>query len=332
MTRPPAHALVTGGAGFIGSHLVEHLVASGAEVTVIDDLSTGSLDNLDGAHDRVRFVRARLPDGLDAVPRDVTHVFHLAAAVGVAKVVDAPIESIEANIGPTAEILRWASGRAEAPIVLVASSSEVYGKSEALPFREDGDCLLGPTTSMRWSYAASKAIDEYLALAHHAQHGLRTVVVRLFNTVGPRQTGRYGMVLPRFVRAAVADEALCVFGDGGQTRCFCDVRDVAPAMARLAETEAAWGRVVNLGSEREVSIKALAKRVIELTESRSAMRFVPYSEAYGEGFEDPPARRPDLSRVRALIGFEPRIGLERTIRDLAAAQERAAGVSGDASV
>lgn len=323
-----ARALVTGGSGFIGSHLVEHLLAGGARVCVIDDLSTGRRENLDAARtmggERLRIVESGVLGGL-ATLRDggarFDEVYHLAASVGVERVVDYPIETIEANVLLTAELLRFAQsngpeGGAGAR-TLIASSSEVYGKSTRLPFNEEDDCVYGPTTALRWSYAATKAIDEYLALAYHGKHGLPSVVVRFFNTVGPRQVGDYGMVLPRFVRAAARGETLRVFGDGRQTRCFCDVRDSAPALVRLLREPTAVGRVFNLGSDRRVSILELAELVIEAVGSPSGVELVAYGEAYGDGFEDLRDRVPDLARVREAIGFVPGIALEQTIVDIA---------------
>jgi UDP-glucose 4-epimerase len=241
--------------------------------------------------------------------------------VGVQRVVERPIETIETNVRTTMDVLRFAeahgpSGDRGAP-VFIASSSEVYGKSDRLPMSEEDDCVYGPTTKRRWSYAASKAIDEYLALAHHEQRGLPVVVARFFNTVGPRQVGAYGMVLPRFVASALRGEPITVFGDGEQTRCFCDVRDSVPAVVGLLRTPRAWGRVFNLGSDRSISIVKLAETVRSALGSSSAIRLIPYDEAYAAGFEDLRDRRPDLSRIRGLIGFVPKIPLEQTIRDVA---------------
>lgn len=318
--------LVTGGAGFIGSHLVERLLDRGDEVTVIDDLSTGRAANLPGAgHSvaRLRFIEADLSRALDALTgrERFDEIYHLAAAVGVAKVLETPIECIETNVGQTSAVLRFAlhHGRRDGrpASVLITSSSEVYGKSDRVPFAEEDDCVYGPTTAWRWSYAASKAIDEYLALAYHRQHGMRAVVARLFNTVGPRQVGEYGMVLPRFVGSALRGEPLIVFGDGFQTRCFCDVRDVAPALERLLGAEDCAGRVFNLGSDRPISIGDLARRVVSVLGSRSEIRLMPYDEVYSEGFEDPRRREPSLARTRLVIGFEPSIPLEQTIRSIA---------------
>lgn len=317
-------ALVTGGAGFIGSHLADLLLASGATVTVVDDLSTGRRENLPAAHPRLRFIEADLSHALGAFgPGErFDEVYHLAAAVGVRLVVDDPVRCIETNVHGTADLLRFAAehgpGGGPAP-TLIASSSEVYGKSEKSPFSEDDDVVYGATTRSRWSYACSKAIDEYLALAYHAKRGVPVVVARFFNTVGPRQVGSYGMVLPNLVAAAVAGEDLPVHGDGRQTRCFCDVRDVAGALPRMLREPACAGRVFNVGSDRSISIGELADLVIATTGSRSGKRLIPYDKAYSAGFEDLRRREPDLRRIREAIGFAPSIPLEQTIRDIAAA-------------
>ena len=317
---PPSRrrrALVTGGAGFIGSHLADHLLARGSEVTIVDDLSTGRRANLPGG---AAFIEADLGAWLaGAGPCSFDEIYHLAAAVGVKLVIDDPITAIENNVGHTAALLRYAAAADSPPAVLIASSSEVYGKSLQAPFREDDDVTYGPTTIGRWSYAYGKALDEYLALAH-AQRGLRVVVARFFNTVGPRQVGVYGMVLPRFVAAATSGRPLRVFGDGAQTRCFCDARDVAPALPRLLGAPACHGRVFNLGSDRPISIRELAELVIRQTGSTSSITHVPYEEAYAAGFEDLTRRQPDLTRIREAIGFAPRISLEQTIADIAAAE------------
>lgn len=319
----PRRVLVSGGAGFIGSHLVDRLLARGDVVTVVDNLSTGRRENLPGVHERLRFVEADLSDALHAFGKGerFEQVYHLAAAVGVSLVIADPIRSIETNVEQTAALLRFASTRgpdgAAAP-TLVASSSEVYGKSAKSPFHEDDDTVYGPTTVPRWSYACSKAIDEYLALAYHATRGAPFVVARFFNTVGPRQVGAYGMVLPRFVEAALAGRTLDVYGDGTQSRCFCDVRDVSGILPALLETRACHGRVFNVGSDRSITIRDLADLVIRTLGSRSTVRTVPYSEAYAGNFEDLRQRRPDLGRIREGVGFSPEIPLERTIRDVAA--------------
>ncbi|MBL0927604.1 MAG: NAD-dependent epimerase/dehydratase family protein [Phycisphaerales bacterium] len=339
MHAPPAQAadprrrcLVTGGAGFIGSHLTDHLLALGHDVTVIDDLSTGRRENLADAMagrsgpGRLRFIEATVSAALAALgPGErFDMVFHLAAAVGVKRVLERPIESVETNVHETSALLRFVASRPPASdgsrhaATLVASSSEVYGKGARTPFAEDDDCVLGPTTASRWSYACSKALDEYLALAYHRQHGVPVVVARLFNTVGPRQVGDYGMVLPAFVAAALAGRPLRVYGDGRQSRCFCDVRDVAPALPALLVCPAAHGLVVNVGSDDEITIEDLALRVIGVLGSASAVERVPYAHAYAPGFEDLRRRVPDLSRLRRTIGFRPRHDLDRTILDLAA--------------
>jgi UDP-glucose 4-epimerase len=321
--------LVTGGAGFIGSHLTDRLLARGDHVTVVDNLSTGRRANLPGTHERLRFIEADLSDALHALGRGETfhEVYHLAAAVGVQLVMADPIRAIETNVEQTAALLRFAVSRAPgggpAP-VLIASSSEVYGKSVRSPFHEDDDAVYGPTVVGRWSYACTKAVDEYLGLAYHRRHRMPAVVARLFNTVGPRQVGDYGMVLPRFVSAALAGRPLTVYGDGTQSRCFCDVRDVVEVLPRMLASPACHGRVFNVGSDRPVTIAALADLVVRTLSSRSEKRFIPYSEAYPPGFEDLVGRQPDIGRLRQTVGFEPRIPLERTIADLAAAM-RAAG-------
>ena len=309
--------LVTGGAGFIGSHMVERLLERGDEVLVVDDLSTGRHANLPASHERLTFVHADLRDWLDSqAPNAGTfeEIYHMAAAVGVELVIADPIGSIETNTEQTTALLRYAAESDDRkPSVLVASSSEVYGKSDRVPFHEDDDVVYGPTTATRWSYAASKALDEYLALAHHRHNDLPTVVARLFNTVGPRQIGRYGMVLPRFVAAAVAGQPLKVFGDGEQVRCFCDVRDVAQALIDLLGAPGAHGRIFNVGSDQAISILDLARLVVATLGSQSPIELVPYEEAYGPGFEDLRRRVPDLARLREAIAFEPGHDLQSTI-------------------
>jgi len=320
----PRRTLVSGGAGFIGSHLVERLLARGDSVTVVDNLSTGSRANLPATAPGLRFIEADLREALAVLGKGEVfdEIYHLAAAVGVKLVVEDPARAIEVNVEQTAAMLRFAQHRSPTGggvPTLIASSSEVYGKSSKDPFCEDDDAVYGPTTVPRWSYACSKAIDEYLALAYHKDRGVPTVVCRFFNTIGPRQVGDYGMVVPRFVEAALAGRDLVVHGDGAQSRCFCDVRDVADVLPRLLEDERCRGRVFNVGSDRPISVLALAELVVGVLGSSSRARFVPYSEAFGAGFEDLRQRRPDLSRVRAAVGFEPKIGLEKTVRDVAAA-------------
>ncbi len=318
--------LITGGAGFIGSHLCDELLDRGHVVHVLDDLSTGSMDNIRHLEARPGFdytidsagnprVVAELIDEADVV-------YHLAAAVGVALIVDSPVRTIETNVHCTEVVLAQASEKRKP--VLIASTSEVYGKSEALPFREDGDLKLGPTNVGRWAYACSKAIDEFLAIAHWKERGLPTVVVRLFNTVGPRQTGRYGMVVPRFVRQALAGQPLTVYGEGVQRRCFCHVSDVVTALSQLMSHEPAYGEVINVGSQEEVSIVELAERVIDITGSTSRVSLIPYEEAYGEGFEDMHRRIPDTAKVEGMIDWRPARSLDDIIRDVAETARTAA--------
>ncbi|MEL7472986.1 MAG: GDP-mannose 4,6-dehydratase [Planctomycetota bacterium] len=315
-------ALVTGGAGFIGSHLVERLVESGCEIVVVDDLSTGRLENLNAVRDRVGFIKADLRDGLRELAGErFDEIYHLAAAVGVQRVLDDPIAAVETNVETTAAVLRFShhSGqtRGDRPITLIASSSEVYGKPTTEVFSEENDVLYGPTSATRWSYAQTKALDEYLAMAYDQMRDTPTVTARFFNTVGPRQVGDYGMVLPRFVAASLRGESIEVYGDGQQSRCFCDVRDVVEALPRLVRTPHAHGRVFNLGADRPISIVDLAETVRRVLGSTAPIRFRSYEEVYAPGFEDLRRRRPDLARVREEIGFEPKIDIERTIRDLA---------------
>lgn len=330
--RPPTDAspkrvLVSGGAGFVGSHLVENLLDRGDRVTVIDDLSTGQRTNIRHVLGRIEFIEGDLAEtlrSLDAAPQKTGHepndgpfdeIYHLAAAVGVERVLQRPVESIETNIDQTAAVLRFA-GTHGIP-TLITSSSEVYGKSSSGVFNEDDDVVYGPTSVTRWSYAASKAIDEHLALAYHRAQKMPVVIVRLFNTVGPRQVGSYGMVIPRFIEAALDDAPIRVFGDGTQSRCFSDVRDIAPALPTLLRTPAAHGEVFNLGSDRPISIGELAELVRETLGSRSEVRTVPYTAAYPAGFEDLKRRRPDLTKVREAVAFEAKIDLDQTIRDVA---------------
>ena len=322
----PRRALVTGGAGFIGSHLTDLLLSRGDHVTVVDDLSTGRRTNLPETHERLRFLEADLASALGAFgPGELfDEIYHLAAAVGVKLVVEEPSRCIHTNIELTSRLLEFAvrhgpggpTGRAAA--TLIASSSEVYGKTEKVPFSEEDDVVYGPTTRTRWSYGMTKAIDEYLALDAHKNRGLPAVVVRFFNTVGPRQVGSYGMVLPNFVAAALAGQPLPVYGDGDQTRCFCDVRDVARALPRLLSEPRCFGRVFNLGSEVALTMNDLADQVIRTLGSKSLVRHIPYDAAYAVGFEDLRKRVPDLRRIKDAIGFEQTIPLEHTIRDLAA--------------
>lgn len=307
--------LVTGGAGFIGSYLVELLLANGHRVLAIDDLSTGRLSNIEHLlpNENFHFARANILDPvvLDRLASEADVVVHLAAAVGVKLIVEDPVRTIETNVVGTEAVLK-ASLRYGCR-VLIASTSEVYGKGSRIPFCEDDDVLLGSTRHSRWAYAASKMVDEFLALAYFREYKLPVMVFRLFNTVGPRQTGRYGMVIPRLVRQALLGEPLTVYGDGTQQRCFCDVRDAVRAIDLLARHEGAGGQVFNVGGTDELSIKELAERVLKITASSSPISFVPYSEAYAPGFEDMQRRVPDTSRIRKLTGWQPAIGLDDTL-------------------
>lgn len=316
----PTRALITGGAGFIGSHLAEYLLDQGQEVHVVDDLSTGSIANLDALRGRPGFghtiadvrqepLMAELVDRADVV-------YHLAAAVGVRLIVENPVRTIETNIGCTEVILRLANKKAKK--VIVASTSEVYGKNDVVPFLEDHDLVMGATSKARWSYACSKAIDEFLALAYHKAQGLPVVVARLFNTVGPRQTGRYGMVLPTFARQALMGQDITVYGDGTQSRCFSFVSEVVAALAALAACPGAVGQVVNVGSQQEISIADLAKLVKEVAGSESPIVLVPYDQAYEEGFEDMQRRVPEVAKLRGLVGFSPQMGIRAIVESVVA--------------
>jgi UDP-glucose 4-epimerase len=314
------HALITGGAGFVGSHLADRLLASGDSVTVIDNLSTGRFENIAHLEPHPRFRYAiediRNIHVIDRLISECDVIYHLAAAVGVHKIISQPIETIEVNIGGTEIVLQTA--RRYRKKVLIASTSEVYGKGIRFPFHEDDDTVLGPTIRSRWSYAASKAIDEFLALAYHREIGLPVVIFRLFNTVGPRQTGQYGMVLPRFVQAALAGQPIPVYGDGQQQRCFCNVSDVVMAIQRLAETPAAIGQVFNIGSSEEVTILDLARRVQARVGSGSTIQMIPYDEAYEAGFEDFRRRVPSLDKIKQAVGWEPTTPLDTTIDQIIA--------------
>ena len=311
-------ALITGGAGFIGSHLAEHLIRSGHPVTVLDDLSTGRLENLRALEGNPAFT-CRIGSVTDErtvaeVMSDVEIVFHLAAAVGVFLVVQSPVRTIETNVLGTEIVLRQAAAYRRK--VLLASTSEVYGKSQKVPYSEGDDLVLGPTTVGRWSYACSKAIEEFLALAYSREKNLPVVIMRPFNVVGPRQTGQYGMVLPRFVEQALRGGPITVYGKGTQTRCFSHVRDVVEAFARLAEHPAAVGEVYNIGSDHEISIQDLAVKVAALARTGAGIQHVPYAAAYGQGFEDLQRRVPDLAKIRAAIGYQPRVALDEIICEL----------------
>jgi UDP-glucose 4-epimerase len=307
--------LITGGAGFIGSHLSEHLIGLGQEVAVIDDLSTGSLDNIAHLSDNpaFSFVEGNACDSalMDGLVRDCDTVYHLAAAVGVQLIVDRPVHTIETNIHGTETVLELASKYRKK--VLLASTSEVYGKSEKVPFHEDDDTVLGSTRFSRWSYACSKAIDEFLGFAYHDERDLDVIIVRLFNTIGPRQVGNYGMVVPRFVDAALKGEQIRIFGDGKQTRCFASVTDVVGAIVALMADDKTPGRVYNIGSNEEISISSLADMVIERTASSSTKKFISYKEAYGKEFDDMLRRVPCLKRINETIGYEPKMNLAQTL-------------------
>jgi len=305
-------ALITGGAGFIGSHLSDALLDGGHQVLVLDNLSTGSMDNI--AHLKGRAGFEYFIDTFDNEPllaelidrSDV--VFHLAAAVGVKLIVEQPVYTIETNLHGTEVVLKHANKKKK--LVVIASTSEVYGKSEAVPFREDSDLVMGPTPKHRWAYACSKAIDEFLALAYWKERKLPVIIVRFFNTVGPRQTGMYGMVIPNFVRQALAGESITVFGDGLQTRSFSHVADVVGAVLKLVVEPKAIGQVINIGNTQEITMRALAERVRELSGSSSPIKLIPYDEAYESGFEDMPRRVPDLTKIEGLIGYRPRYSLD----------------------
>jgi UDP-glucose 4-epimerase len=317
---------VTGGAGFIGSHLVEALLLEGHKVCAIDDLSTGRVENLEGVIDepRFQFVRACITDEivLDRLASQADVVIHLAAAVGVKRIVERPVETIETNVIGTEHVLKVAL-RYNCR-VLVASTSEVYGKGSKIPFAEDDDVLLGPTNKSRWAYAASKMVDEFLALAYARQFGLDVVVFRLFNTVGARQCGRYGMVVPRFVRQALQNRPITVYGNGLQSRCFCDVRDVIRAIIGLSQRKEAASTLYNIGGTEEISIVDLAKRIKTLTGSTSEIVLVPYDEAYAPGFEDMYRRLPDTSRIASLLGWQPRHALNDILSSVIAYEENRA--------
>jgi UDP-glucose 4-epimerase len=307
--------LITGGAGFIGSHLAERLLQRGDTVVLLDNLSTGSMEN-------IRHLKSseRMSYHLDTIENrqllaelvdDADVIVHLAAAVGVKLIVESPVRTIETNVNGTQHVLEAACKKRK--LVLTASTSEVYGKNTNVPFHEDADLVLGPTTKGRWSYAASKALDEFLALSYWKEKKLPVIVVRLFNTVGPRQTGRYGMVLPSFVKAALDGKPISVYGDGRQSRCFCDVRDTVEALTRLIDTPRSVGEVVNVGNTEEISIEALARLVKERTRSSSSIEFIPYDQAYEPGFEDMMRRVPSVDKLQALTGFRPQIPLNEII-------------------
>ncbi len=312
-------ALITGGAGFVGSHLSEYLLGEGWQVQIIDDLSTGSLDNVQHLMDHEDFSYAidtiMNETVLDRLASRCDIIFHLAAAVGVELIVKEPLHTIQTNVGGTDAVLRVAARYRRR--VLITSTSEVYGKSANIPFSEEDDTVSGPTIKQRWAYACSKAIDEFAAFAAAREHGIPVHVVRLFNTVGPRQTGRYGMVIPRFVRQALANEPITVYGDGKQSRCFANVSDIVGALVKLVQCQESEGQVVNLGSQEEISIAELAERVKTQLNSQSEIIYIPYNEAYEAGFEDMLRRVPCLDKANRLIGYKPTIKLNETIQQVA---------------
>ncbi|MBC7911869.1 MAG: GDP-mannose 4,6-dehydratase [Pyrinomonadaceae bacterium] len=312
--------LITGGAGFIGSHLAERLLADGHRITIIDDLSTGRYSNiahLEGRDGVEIIIDTVLNETLmEELIRRSDRVFHLASAVGVKLIMEQPVKTIETIFGGTDIVLRYCTRYRKR--VLIPSTSEVYGKGTTVPFQEDDDVLTGATSKHRWAYACAKALDEFLALAHWRETRLPVAIVRLFNTVGPRQTGQYGMVVPRFVQSALKNEPLVVYGDGQQTRCFGHVTDVVEGLAHVLETPTCFGQVINLGSDREVSIDELARLTVELTGSQSEIHYVSYSEAYGEGFEDMRRRVPSLEKAARLLNYHPTRDLQAIIKDVAA--------------
>lgn len=303
--------LITGGAGFIGSHLSDVLIGQGHSVMVIDNLSTGHIENIRHllGHSAFHFARATVTDEfvLDRLASQADLILHLAAAVGVELIVKNPVNTIETNVMGTEVVLKIAL-RYGCKVV-VTSTSEVYGKGNKIPFAEEEDVVLGPTSKCRWSYAASKMVDEFLGLAYYNEYGLDVVIIRLFNTIGPRQTGQYGMVVPRIMRQALTGEVITVYGDGTQSRCFCDVRDVVEALIALSQHPSAPGQVFNVGSAESITITDLAVMIKTITQSKSEIRYVPYSQAYEPGFEDMQSRMPNTSRVKALIGWQPKIQL-----------------------
>jgi len=332
--KKPYRAMITGGAGFIGSHLAESLLEHGHQVTVIDDLSTGRYENIQHLVDRPNFHFA-----IDTITNEVVMdrlasecdvIFHLAAAVGVMLIVERPVHTIETNVMGTEAVLK-AALRYRAK-VLIASTSEVYGKGNQVPFREDDDVVLGPTSRSRWAYAASKMVDEFLALAYFREKNLPVVIFRLFNTVGPRQTGQYGMVIPRFVQQALRGEPITVYGDGQQTRCFIHVADAVEAILALADSPQAVGEVFNIGGTEEITIASLAERIIEMVRTRSdgedpvgEIRFVPYDEAYAVGFEDMRRRVPNTTKILEFTGWKPNRSFDQVLRDIIEAHSKPRG-------
>ncbi len=311
-------ALITGGAGFIGSHLADRLLARGDQVILLDDLSTGRLSNIEhlNGHSDVEFVLGSILDAdlVEQIVSRVDAVFHLAAAVGVNLIVDRPLESLMTNIRGTEVVVE--SAHKYSKRILVMSTSEIYGKNTSDSLAEDDDRILGSPLKSRWSYSEAKAIDEILAYTYWREKGLEAVIIRLFNTVGPRQTGSYGMVVPRFVGQALRNQPITIFGNGTQTRCFCHVSDVVGGLVALSEHPEAFGNVFNLGGVEEISIRDLASQIVELSGSDSKLEYIPYSSAYEEGFEDMERRVPNISRAKRLVGFEPSIGLDEIIHSV----------------
>ena len=320
VSHPAPHILVTGGAGFIGSHLVERLLANGESVVVIDDLSTGSLENLRAvsADKKLRVIQSKVStcNELPELTMNAKAIYHLAAAVGVDLVVKSPLHTLQTNLHETEVILNLAAIH-HVPLLLT-SSSEVYGKSEKTEFRESDDLLIGPPSQSRWGYACSKLVDEFLALAYGRERGLPVGAVRLFNTVGPRQTGRYGMVLPRFIASAQKNEAIQVFGDGLQSRCFCNVKDTVRAVIAVSEHPGAVGEIYNVGSRHEITILDLARRIQARADSRAEIKLIPYAQAYAAGFEDMRRRVPAIDKINAAIGWQPGIELDQTLDEVIA--------------
>ena len=308
-------ALITGGAGFIGSHLAEELLRRGDQVSIIDDLSTGRLENVEQLMSSPRFniaVETILNETvMDRLVSECDIIYHLAAAVGVELIVSKPVEVIQTNILGTEMVLKLANRYLKK--VIITSTSEIYGKSESIPFKETDDRVLGPTTKNRWSYSSTKAIDEFLALAYHKANNLDTVIVRLFNTVGPRQTGRYGMVIPRLIVQSLKGEPLTVYGTGNQVRCFGYVTDIIDAIVNLSHNNEAVGQIFNVGNDQPISIMDLAKKIKEKTNSESEIVKIPYGEAYEEGFEDMAIRTPDLTKIKTLTGYQPKVNLDQIL-------------------
>lgn len=321
--------VITGGAGFIGSHLADKLIAQGHEITVIDDLSTGRYSNVEHLEDTPNFrliIDTVLNEKLmEELIRETDRVYHMASAVGVRLIMERPVKTIETIFRGTDVVLGFCSRYRKR--VLIPSTSEVYGKGASVPFKEDDDLLTGATDKHRWAYACAKTLDEFLALAHWKETRLPVAVVRLFNTVGPRQTGQYGMVVPRFVHSAIKNEPITVHGDGTQSRCFGHVADVVEGLVKILETPACFGQVINLGNSEETSIKELAEKAIALTNSSSELNYIPYEEAYGEGFEDMRRRVPSLDKAERLIGYQPTRSLENIINDVANEYKKASAAA-----